>query len=55
LESGNLVNLLKIRIIGGLLRSKWFPFVPQLIMLAAFILLIFGGFGVNANNPDFIG
>lgn len=48
------MNLLSKKYFGGLFRSKWFPLVPQLFMLAAFILLIIGGLGVTANNPDFI-
>jgi len=48
------MNLLKNKCIGGLFSSKWFPLVPQLFMLAAFILLIAGGLGITATNPDFI-
>ncbi|MBN2590165.1 MAG: 4Fe-4S binding protein [Sedimentisphaerales bacterium] len=48
------MNLLKNNCIGGLFKSKWFPLVPQLFMLAVFILLIAGGLGITANNPDFI-
>jgi polyferredoxin len=47
------MNLLKTRLIGGLFRAAWFPVVPQLAMLAVFILLIAGGLGVTTSDPDF--
>jgi polyferredoxin len=47
------MNLLKIKYIGGLLKARWFPIVPQLIMLIVFILLVTGGLGVTTDDPDF--
>jgi polyferredoxin len=47
------MNMLKIKYIGGLFRARWFPIVPQLFMLAVFVLLVAGGLGVTTNDPDF--
>ena len=47
------MNLLKIKHIGGLFRARWFPIVPQLVMLAVFVLLVAGGLGVTTDDPDF--
>ena len=49
----NKMNLLNVRWIRTLLSSRWFPVVPQLIMLTAFGLLIAGGLGVKASDPGF--
>ncbi|MBN1974376.1 MAG: 4Fe-4S binding protein [Sedimentisphaerales bacterium] len=48
------MNLLKIKYIGGLFRASWFPLVPQMVMLIVFILLVAGGLGVTASDPDLI-
>ncbi len=47
------MNLFKIRLIKGLFGAKWFPVIPQLIMLIVFVLLVVGGLGVTTNDPDF--
>ena len=47
------MNLLKIKHIGRLFKARWFPIVPQLVMLTVFILLIAGGLGVTTDDPDF--
>ena len=47
------MNLLKIKHIGGLFKARWFPIVPQLVMLTVFVLLIAGGLGVTTDDPDF--
>ncbi|HCO93460.1 MAG TPA: hypothetical protein DIU00_05830 [Phycisphaerales bacterium] len=49
----NKMNLLNVRWIRTLLSSRWFPIVPQLIMLAVFGLLIAGGLGVKTPDPSF--
>jgi ferredoxin len=46
------VNLLKIENIGALLKARWFPIVPQLVMLVVFVLLVAGGLGVTTDDPD---
>jgi len=48
------MNLLKIKYIGALFKARWFPIVPQLFMLAVFVLLVAGGLGVTADDPDFV-
>ena len=48
------MNLLKIKHIGGLFKARWFPIVPQLVMLTVFVLLIAGGLGVTTDDPDFV-
>jgi polyferredoxin len=52
LKSGNQMNLLKIKYIGELFKARWFPLVPQLIMLTIFVLLVVGGLGVTTGDPD---
>jgi ferredoxin len=47
------MNLLKIKHIGGLFKARWFPIVPQLVMLTVFVLLVAGGLGVTTDDPDF--
>ena len=46
------MNLLEIKLVRGLFKARWFPVVPQLVMLAVFVLLITGGLGVTTNDPD---
>jgi hypothetical protein len=48
------MNLLKIKLIRELFSTKWFPFIPQLFMLAVFVLLIAGSIGISAKEPNFI-
>ena len=48
------MNLIKIKYIGGLLTARWFPIVPQLVMLTVFVLLVVGGLGVTTDDPDFV-
>jgi polyferredoxin len=47
------MNLFKIRLIRALFTARWFPVIPQLIMLTVFVLLVVGGLGVTTNDPDF--
>ena len=47
------MNLLNVRCIRNLLTSRWFPILPQLIMLTAFGLLIAGGLRVTTDDADF--
>ena len=47
------MNMLKIKYIGGLFKARWFPIVPQLVMLTVFVLLVAGGLGVTTDDPDF--
>lgn len=49
------MNLLKIKYTGGLFKAKWFPMLPQLLMLMVFIFLVAGGLGVTTDDPDFAG
>jgi ferredoxin len=46
------MNLLKIKYIGGLFKARWFPVVPQLVMLAVFVLLVVGGLGITTDDSD---
>jgi ferredoxin len=46
------MNLLRNRWTGGLLKATWFPAAAQLLLLAVFILLVFGGLGVTTTDPD---
>ncbi|MBN1360126.1 MAG: 4Fe-4S binding protein [Sedimentisphaerales bacterium] len=46
------MNLLRNSSVGGLLKARWFPVVPQLVLLAVFILLILGGLGVTTSDLD---
>ena len=47
------MNLFKIKLVWGLFKARWFPVVPQLVMLVVFVLLVAGGLGVTTNDPDF--
>lgn len=47
------MDLLKVRWIGRLLASRWFPLSAQIIMLAVFGLLVAGGLGVKTSDADF--
>jgi len=47
------MNLVNVRWIRGLLGSRWFPIVPQLIMLMVLGLLIVGGIGVTTDDAGF--
>ena len=47
------MSLLNIRWIRSLLISRWFPLAAQIIMLAAFGLLVAGGLGVKTSDADF--
>lgn len=47
------MNLLHVRWIRSLLTWRWFPVLPQLIMLTAFGLLIAGGLGVTTSDAGF--
>jgi len=47
------MNLLNIRWVRSLLGSRWFPIVPQLIMLLVLGLLIAGGIGVTTDDASF--
>jgi ferredoxin len=46
------MNLFKIKLIVRLFGARWFPVVPQLIMLIVFILLVAGGLGMTTDDPD---
>ena len=48
-----MMDLLRIRGVRGLLKSRWFPIAGQLLVLAAFLLLIWGGWGVTTDAPGF--
>jgi len=37
----------------GLYKSRWFPLVPQALVLAFFGYLVFNGLGVSTDDPDF--
>ncbi len=47
------MNLLKVKYLGGLFKARWFPIVPQLVMLTVFGLLVAGGIGVTTDDGDF--
>jgi len=47
------MDLLEVRWINGLFHSRWFPLVPQLVMLSAFGLLVAGGIGVSTDDMAF--
>jgi len=47
------MDLLSIRWMRNLLGSRWFPIVPQFIMLGVFCLIIAGGLGVVTNDMAF--
>jgi polyferredoxin len=46
------MNLFKIKLMEKLFKARWFPAVPQLIMLIVFVLLVAGGLGVTTDDPD---
>lgn len=46
------MNLRRNRWIGGLWKAKWFPGAAQLLLLAAFLLLVLGGLGATTTDPD---
>jgi polyferredoxin len=46
------MNLFKIKLIVRLFGARWFPIVPQLIMLIVFIQLVAGGLGMTTDDPD---
>ncbi|MCU0916094.1 MAG: 4Fe-4S binding protein [Planctomycetes bacterium] len=46
------MNLLRNRWLGGLLKARWFPAAAQVLLLAVFLLLVLGGLGVTATDPD---
>ena len=43
------INLLKIRFVWVIVKSKYYPIVPQLITLSVFVLLFIGSIGVGHN------
>jgi NAD-dependent dihydropyrimidine dehydrogenase PreA subunit len=47
------MDLLKIRSLRNLFASRWFPLVPQIVMLVAFCLMIAGGLGIETNDMSF--
>jgi len=47
------MNLLNVHWLRSLLGSRWFPIVPQLIMLVVLGLLIVGGIGVTTDDAGF--
>jgi ferredoxin len=47
------MKLFKIKYLSSLFKSRWFPIVPQLVMLMVFGLLIAGGIGVTTDDPEF--
>ena len=47
------MNLLRNRVLGGLLRSRWFPAAAQVAMLVVFGLLIAGGLGITTDDAKF--
>jgi len=47
------MNLLKNSLLAGLVRSTWFPLVLQVVMLNAFVAIIWGGWGVATADADF--
>ena len=47
------MDLLSIRWMRNLLGSRWFPIVPQFIMLGVFCLIIAGGLGVVTSDMAF--
>ncbi len=50
---GIALDLLANRTVSRLLRSAWFPLIPQLALLAAFIVLVVHGWSVNTSDPGF--
>ena len=47
------MDLLRTRLVGGVLRSRWFPIAAQVATLAAFVLLIWGGWGITTDDAKF--
>ena len=47
------MNLLEIKYLGKLLKSWWFPLVPQVLMFFVFAMLIYGGINVSTDDPVF--
>ncbi len=47
------MDLLNIRWIRNLLGSRWFPIVPQFILLGVFCLIIAGGAGIETDDAAF--
>ncbi len=46
------MDLFKINWLKDLYKSRWFPLVPQILVLVLFGYLIYGGLGVSTNDPD---
>ena len=47
------MNLLRFRPLRNLLKSWWFPLAAQIVLLVAFALIIWRGFGIHAPDPAF--
>lgn len=47
------MDLLRIRPLRRLLKSSWFPLAVQIVLLAAFGLIIWAGLGVTTDDPAF--
>jgi len=47
------MDLLNIRWLRNLLKSRWFPFLPQIILLCVFCLLVAGSLCIKTNDTDF--
>ena len=47
------MDLLKIKWLGDLYKSRWFPLVPQVLVLIFFGYLVCSGLGVSTDDPDF--
>jgi len=46
------MNLLNISFFRKIAKSKWFPLVPQIILLCVFFLLIAGAFGIGLDRDE---
>jgi len=44
------MNLLNVKLVRNLLASRWFPFVPQVMILITFGFIIAGGWGVSTSD-----
>ncbi len=53
LEEPLRMNLLRFRPLRNLLKSWWFPLAAQVVLLVAFALIIWRGFGIHAPDPAF--